>query len=58
MTSMRPAGAPSTEQHFPSQGEAESWLGEVYPDLVTNAKNFPDMERTGLTIVDERTILG
>jgi hypothetical protein len=22
------------DQTFPSQGEAESWLGEVYPDLV------------------------
>jgi len=30
-----PAGAPSTEQRFPSQGEAESWLGEIYPDLIT-----------------------
>jgi hypothetical protein len=22
------------EQGFPTQGEAESWLGEVYPDLL------------------------
>ena len=28
--STRPVG---TEQ-FPTQGEAESWLGEVYPDLL------------------------
>ena len=27
-------GAPSTEEHFPSQGEAESWLGEIYPELL------------------------
>lgn len=31
----RPGGdAPSTEEHFPTQGEAESWLGEVYPSLL------------------------
>lgn len=23
-----------TERSFPSQGEAESWLGEFYPDLM------------------------
>jgi hypothetical protein len=22
------------EQQFPTQGDAESWLGEVYPDLM------------------------
>jgi hypothetical protein len=22
------------DQTFPSQGEAETWLGEVYPDLI------------------------
>jgi len=29
------AGRPSVgTERFPSQGEAESWLGETYPDLL------------------------
>ena len=28
--SLRPLGT----ERFPSQGEAESWLGETYPDLL------------------------
>jgi hypothetical protein len=28
----RPLGA----EEFPSQGEAESWLGETYPDLLAS----------------------
>ncbi|GAB2569665.1 hypothetical protein [Microlunatus antarcticus] len=39
----RPAGArgsgptrPVGTEQFPSQGEAESWLGEVYPDLLAS----------------------
>ncbi|MGI3783167.1 MAG: hypothetical protein ACRYG2_20580 [Janthinobacterium lividum] len=39
----RPAGGrgagsskPVGTEQFPSQGEAESWLGEVYPDLLTS----------------------
>jgi hypothetical protein len=32
-TDRDPGGA--LDQTFPSQGEAESWLGEVYPELVT-----------------------
>lgn len=31
----RDPGGGALDQTFPSQGEAESWLGEVYPDLVT-----------------------
>lgn len=27
-------GGGALEQRFPTQGEAESWLGETYPDLV------------------------
>ncbi len=30
----RDPGDGTFDQTFPSQGEAESWLGEVYPDLV------------------------
>jgi hypothetical protein len=30
----RDPGDGSLDQTFPSQGEAESWLGEFYPDLV------------------------
>jgi hypothetical protein len=30
--SLRPVGT----ERFPSQGEAESWLGETYPDLLTS----------------------
>lgn len=26
--------APSLAERFPSQGEAETWLGETYPDLL------------------------
>ena len=29
-SSLRPLGT----ERFPSQGEAESWLGETYPDLL------------------------
>lgn len=29
---LRPLGT----DRFPSQGEAESWLGETYPDLLTS----------------------
>ncbi len=28
-------GDGSLEQTFPSQGEAETWLGEFYPELVS-----------------------
>lgn len=27
-------GKPLSTERFPSQGEAESWLGETYPDLL------------------------
>jgi hypothetical protein len=30
----RDPGDGSLDQTFPSQGEAETWLGEVYPDLI------------------------
>jgi hypothetical protein len=30
----RDPGDGSLDQRFPSQGEAETWLGEFYPDLV------------------------
>ena len=30
----RDPGDGSLDQGFPSQGEAETWLGEFYPDLV------------------------
>ena len=30
----RDPGDGSLDQTFPSQGEAETWLGEFYPDLV------------------------
>jgi hypothetical protein len=33
----RAGGAkPLGTERFPSQGEAESWLGETYPDLLTS----------------------
>lgn len=28
------AGKPVGTERFPTQGEAESWLGETYPDLL------------------------
>lgn len=28
------AGDTGVEERFPTQGEAETWLGEVYPDLL------------------------
>lgn len=28
------AGSPALDQRFPTQGEAETWLGEYYPDLL------------------------
>ena len=30
----RPQPAPELDRRFATQGEAESWLGEFYPDLV------------------------
>lgn len=33
-TAERGAGGGALDHRFPTQGEAESWLGEVYPDLV------------------------
>ncbi|WP_375423193.1 hypothetical protein [uncultured Friedmanniella sp.] len=30
----RDPGGGALDQGFPTQGEAESWLGEVYPDLL------------------------
>jgi len=29
-------GAPVGTERFPTQGEAESWLGETYPDLLVS----------------------
>jgi hypothetical protein len=35
---LRPGGAlkPIGTERFPTQGEAESWLGETYPDLLVS----------------------
>lgn len=33
-TEIADAEALGLEQRFPSQGEAESWLGEFYPELM------------------------
>ncbi len=30
------AARPIGPEEFPTQGEAESWLGETYPDLLTS----------------------
>ncbi len=30
----QPSDGSGLDREFPSQGEAESWLGEFYPDLV------------------------
>lgn len=31
---MRAVGVMASEQRFPSQSDAETWLGECWPDLV------------------------
>jgi hypothetical protein len=43
---------PRSARPFPTES------GVVLGAAVDDAKNFLDMERTGLIIVDERTILG
>ncbi len=35
-TAAATATTPVGTERFPSQGEAESWLGETYPDLLTS----------------------
>ena len=30
---------PLSPERFPTQGEAESWLGETYPDLLASGVN-------------------
>lgn len=30
----RSVAAPALDERFPTQGEAETWLGETYPDLL------------------------
>lgn len=47
-----PADAQGRSKDFPRQGDAESWLGETYPDL------FEDGVRSVTLYEDERKVYG
>ena len=46
----RDHGAGALEQRFPTQGEAESWLGEMYPDLVAQGVRAVTLREADRTV--------
>jgi hypothetical protein len=57
----RDPGDGTFERSFPTQGEAESWLGEVYPELVEAGVRAVSLQEADRTVygpmsleVDER----